>query len=81
MATSDPYDRLSPAAVAIVDQLVDVVHDGEDPLEAGIEWYSPDEEPPVDALEELERAGICVVEREGLSVVARFTAEGSLRHP
>lgn len=80
MRSTDPYAQLSPEAVSIVDQLVDIAHDEDRPEDAAIEWYTPDEEPPVEVLEELQRAGICHHYRENESVIVAFTAEGVRRH-
>lgn len=80
MEPTDPYGQLSPGAVSIVDQLVDIAHDEGDPEAAEIEWYSPDDEPPIEALEELQRAGICRHYRENESVIVTFTADGRSRY-
>lgn len=80
MDQPSPEPTLSREATEIVDQLVDIAHDEGDPMAAGIEWYLDDEEPPLAALEELERAGICEVERDDDSVVVEFTAAGAQRY-
>jgi hypothetical protein len=80
MEPTDPYNQLSPAAVGIVDQLVDIAHDEGSPEAAAIEWYTPDEEPPLEALEELQKAGICRHHRENDSVIVSFTAESGSRY-
>lgn len=80
MEATDPYIQLSPEAGSIIDQLVDIAHDEGDPEAAGIEWYSPDDEPPIEALEELHRAGICRYHRQNESVIVNFTADGRRRY-
>ena len=80
MEPTDPYTQLSPEAVSLVDQLVDIAHDEGSPEAAAIEWYTPDEEPPLEALEELQRAGICRCYRENESVIVSFTANRGSRY-
>lgn len=65
--------RLSPAAIRIVDQLVDHYHDG---WPTAIAWYLGDAEPPWEALEELRRLGCCEVTRDHQMVGVDFTELG-----
>lgn len=65
--------QLSPAAVRIVDQLVDHHHDG---WPTAIAWYLDDAEPPWEALEELRCIGYCEVTRDHQMVEVDFTELG-----
>ena len=80
MEPTDPYTQLSPEAVSIVDQLVDIAHDEGSREAAAIEWYTPDEEPPLEALEELQKVGICRHYRENESVIVSFTPNSGSRY-
>ena len=80
MDPTDPYTQLSSEAVSIIDQLVDIAHDEGSPEAAAIEWYIPDEEAPLEALEELQTAGICRHYRENESVIVRFTPSSRSRY-
>ncbi|MCD4535290.1 hypothetical protein LRP67_14445 [Nocardioides sp. cx-169] len=79
MSLEERYRKLSPEAIGIVDQLVDIAHDEPD-QEEGIEWYLPDEEPPLVALAELQAAGIARHYRDGESVIVELTSEGRRRY-
>jgi len=80
MRPTDPDPLLSLEALGILDQLVDIANNEGRPEEAGIEWFTPDEEPPLDVLEELHRAGIARYHQENQSVVVHLTAEGIRRY-
>lgn len=65
---------LSVAAQALMAELVDHHHDGDEPT--GIGWFLPDEEPPWAVLDELVRSGYCEIDRDGDMVELDLTAIG-----
>lgn len=70
----------SATAQELVDQLHDIAHDEGDARQAGIAWYTEDEQAPEEALLELTRTGLFVTSRRALGggeeVDLRFAEAG-----